>query len=189
MPATHRNSPMKCFLPTEASSEIFLTKAEKYNNFYFQDLISVELKTKQSGISTKTTPATVDLQVTTVCPTLTSPPTLSCNPSNPQGSYSSSITSGSWKHQPYQYVVKLELCTLQTAGRTTLCSIMPCSIVSAVKDFCSRQPSLSSDTIKTAQASPGSTHPGWVYVWNAAVIFAAICLGGNKTFKWYSWFC
>ena len=66
MPATHRNSPMKCFLPTEVSSEIFLTKAEKYNNFYFQDLISVELKTKQSGISTKTTPATVDLQVTMV---------------------------------------------------------------------------------------------------------------------------
>ena len=103
------SSPYACYSP-KLSYDVFPTnrgkqwniyKTEKYNN-YLQDLISVELKTRLSGISTKTTPATVDLQVTTVCPILTSPPTLWCNPSNPPRSYSSSITSGSWKHQRYK---------------------------------------------------------------------------------------
>ena len=118
---------MKCFLPTEVSSEIFLKlSSEQYKNLLFQDLISGELRTKRSGISTRTTPATVDLQVTMVYPILTSPPTLSCNPSNPPQSYSSSITSRQ-DHENINIVICEACVLLQTAGRTTLCSILQCS--------------------------------------------------------------
>ena len=81
------SSPYACYSP-KLSYEVFptnrgkqwnISKDENYNNPRLQDLISEELKTRLSGISTKTTPATVDLQVTMAWPTLTSPLTLSCN--------------------------------------------------------------------------------------------------------------
>lgn len=134
MPATHRNSPMTCFLPTE-------------------DLISVELKTKQSGIWTKTTPATVDLQVTMVCPIPTSRPTLWCNPSHPPGSYSSSITSGSWKHQPYNMWSLCADCRLQAGRPCAQCSaVVSVPVQSMIFAAASRH---YLQTIKTTQASPG----------------------------------
>ena len=148
MPATHRNSHMKFFLRTEVSSVINL-QLKNIKIYSQQDLTSVESKTKRSGISTKTTPATVDLLATMVCRILTSPPTPSCNPPNPPRSYSSSITSGSWKHQLYNDM--WSLCRLQAERPCTQCS----AVVSAVNNFSSRQPSLSSDY----QNKPGQPRP------------------------------
>ena len=82
------SSPYACYSP-KLSYEVFPTNRGKQRaiskswkkqlNSMSQVLTSVELKTKLSGIWTRTTPATVDLQVITVWPMPTSPLTLSCN--------------------------------------------------------------------------------------------------------------
>lgn len=124
---------------------------------------------KLCGISIRTTLATEGLQDTTASPVRTSRVIPSYSPSARQ---SRAIhTEGRRDHEVIKLLWEVK----------TLCSMHWLHSVQVRRTF--------TDNLHPVSSRPARAGPGWVYIWSAGQRVAAVCLGEQGTFKWYSWLC